>query len=412
MRRPATTRPAPAIEGWERAYAAHRRGGDHVGAIRVARTLACMHGMIAGNWAVASGWIARAQTLLAGASESSERGWVALNIGMFDSDRARKEQCFREALDVARRHGDTDLEFVTLAYHGASLVHGDRTEEGMVLLDEALAAVAGSEVDDFCVLEEIFCQLFAACEHAHDVTRAEQWIRIGETIAQRRRLPAVSAFCRTHYGSVLTAAGRWAEADVALTEAVRLWGLGQRSALRRGALVRLADLRARQGRVEEAEQLLSGIDVDAEPEAARPLAETAAEQLAACAARHGTDYLIGVAALARGRVCLAAGTGDPQACLREALAGFVRARMPVEVARSRLELATVLTERPEVAMAEARAALDATHGSPEPSGPRRITRSQSSNGRTTHTGAACRSMASKPSSVPTADGRRCRPTTD
>ena len=34
--------------------------------------------------------------------------------------------------------------------------------------------------------------------------------------------------------------------------------------------------------------------------------------------------------------------------------------MPVEVARSRLELATVLlTERPEVAMAEARAALDA-----------------------------------------------------
>jgi hypothetical protein len=247
-----------------------------------------MHGMIAGNWAVASGWIARAQTLLAGASESSERGWVALNIGMFDSDRARKEQCFREALDVARRHGDTDLEFVTLAYHGASLVHGDRTEEGMVLLDEALAAVAGSEVDDFCVLEEIFCQLFAACEHAHGVTRADQWIRIGETIAQRRRLPAVSAFCRTHYGGVLTAAGRWAEADVALTEAVRLWGLGQRSALRRGALVRLADLRARQGRVEEAEQLLSGIDVDAEPEAARPLA---AIHLARGATSLATDVL-------------------------------------------------------------------------------------------------------------------------
>ena len=53
----------------------------------------------------------------------------------------------------------------------------------MLLLDEALAAVAGSEVDDFCVLEEIFCQLFSACEHAHDVTRADQWIRIGEAIA-------------------------------------------------------------------------------------------------------------------------------------------------------------------------------------------------------------------------------------
>ena len=75
---------------------------------------------------------------------------------------------------------------------------------------------------------------------------------------------------------------------------------------------------------------------------------------------HTGDYLIAVAALARGRVCLAAGTGDPQACLREALAGFARAQMPMEVAHSRLELANALvTERPEVAMAEARAAFDA-----------------------------------------------------
>jgi hypothetical protein len=83
---------------------------------------------------------------------------VALQRGMFESDRARKEVLFRAALEMARRLGDADLEFSTLAYLGASLVHADRTEEGMLLLDEALAAVAGSEVDDFCVLEEIFCQ--------------------------------------------------------------------------------------------------------------------------------------------------------------------------------------------------------------------------------------------------------------
>ena len=71
----------------------------------------------------------------------------------------------------------------------------------------------GGEVEDFLVLEEIFCQLFSACEHAHDVTRADQWIRVGDAIAARRNLPAVSAFCRTHYGGVLTAAGRWPEAD-------------------------------------------------------------------------------------------------------------------------------------------------------------------------------------------------------
>src|SRR5213076_936855 len=149
-----------------------------------------------------------------------------------------KEKRFRAALELARRFGDSDLEVVALAYLGASLVHGDRTEEGMLLLDEALAAVAGSEVDDFFVVQDVFCQLFSACEHAHDVARADQWIRVGEAIAARRNLPAVSAFCRTHYGGVLTAAGRWVEADTALSEAVRLWGLGH-SSLRPGALVRL-----------------------------------------------------------------------------------------------------------------------------------------------------------------------------
>ena len=395
-----------AIDGWDRAYAAHRDGGDQVGAVRVARTLAYMYGTVVGDAAVMSGWLARAQTLLADV-ESPEGGWVALNRGMFEGDRARKELLFREALGVARRFGDTDLEFVTLAYLGASLVHADRTEEGMLLLDEALAAVAGSEVDDFCVLEEIFCQLFSACEHAHDVTRADQWIRIGEAIAERRQLPAVSAFCRTHYGGLLTAAGRWPEADAALTEAVRLWALGERS-WRGGALARLADLRVRQGRFEEAEQLLDGLAESAD--AARSLAaihlargatalatdvleralaqveplsttaaplwallvdvhlaanlldaaEVAAETLAACAARHTSHFLLATAALARGRICLATGTGDTQACLREALAGFARAQMPMEVAHSRLELANaLLTERPEVAMAEARAALEA-----------------------------------------------------
>jgi hypothetical protein len=166
-----------------------------------------LYGTIVGDGAVMSGWLARAQRLLLGTVDSPEAGWVSLNIGMFEGDRTRKEERFREALASARRFRDTDLEFVTLAYLGASLVHADRTEEGMVLLDEALAAVAGREVDDFCVLQEIFCQLFAACEHAHDVTRADQWIRIGEAIAARRHLPAVSAFCRTHYGGLLTAAG-------------------------------------------------------------------------------------------------------------------------------------------------------------------------------------------------------------
>jgi DNA-binding CsgD family transcriptional regulator len=399
---------AEAIGLWERAYAAHREAADHVGSVRVARTLGYMHGSVMGDMAVSSGWMARSERLLDAAPDAREAGWVTLNRGMFEADQPRKETLLREAVAAARRAGDPDLEFVALAYLGANLVHVDRVEEGMVLLDEALAAVAGRDVEDFMVLEEIFCQLFSACEYAHDVARAEQWIRIGEAIAERRRLPAVSAFCRTHYGGLMTVAGRWPEADAALTDAVRLWGLGRRSWLRAGALMRLADLRVRQGRLDEARQLLDGLDVD--PGAARALAavhladgETArardvleraldqvepgstasvpllallvdvllaqgtldeatvaADTLARCGDGAAGPYVRAVAALARGRVCLASGTGEPLACLREALSGFAQAQMPVELAHVRLELARALrADQPDVAMAEARAALDA-----------------------------------------------------
>ncbi len=398
---------AAASEHWQRAYAGFRADDDLLGAVRVARSLAPLYGMVFGDGAVMRGWMARAQTLLGESDDSAEAGWVSLNIGMFESDREQKNTHLRRALAIARRLGDTDLEVVSLAYLGASLVHADEPEEGMRLLDEALAMVAGSEVESFQVLEEVFCQLFSACEHAHDVARADQWIRVGQKIADRRHLPSVAAFCHTHYGGLLTVAGRWQEADAALTEAVRLWALGWRS-LRPGALSRLAELRVRQGRFEEAHELVAGLGVNCDT--ARPLAAVylargddalardvlcdalrdvaptstaavpllsslvdvqlaagavddataTADQLATIAARNPSSYARAEAAFARGRVCAARHDGDVVACLREALAGFSDGMMPMELARCHLELAAALApERPDAAIVEARAAHDA-----------------------------------------------------
>jgi DNA-binding NarL/FixJ family response regulator len=403
-----------AVARWEEAYAAHRAEGDHAGAVRCARNLGYMHGAVMGNRAVMSGWLARAQTLLGDAPDSLEAGWVALTVGMFAAERERRESRFGEALTLARRHGDADLALLAQAYLGASLVHDDRVEEGMALLDEALAAVAGSEVDDSFVLGDVFCQLLVACELAHDVTRADEWIRVGEEVAARRKLPTVVMFCRTHYGGILTAAGRWAEADAALTEALRLWNLGYRS-LGPDALVRLAELRVRQGRVEEAAALLEGCVLDADTAgplanvhlargdvglacevleralesidrtstAAAPVlallvearlaagandqAAAAAEQLVTAAGVHPNPYLQATAALAQGRVCVAAGRGDARACLRAALAGFAHAQLPMEAARARLELAAaVMGDHPDVARSEARAALATFERLPAP----------------------------------------------
>jgi ATP/maltotriose-dependent transcriptional regulator MalT len=249
--------------------------------------------------------------------------------------------------------------------------------------------------------------MFQACERSQDVTRAEQWMHAADDIVQQRNMVSIGAFCRAHYAGILTAAGRWDEAEAELDHAGRIFAESY-AANRAGVLVRLADLRVRQGRLEEAAVLLDGLDQH--PDATRPLAAldlargntalardrlerklaepdlhapvaasllallidahlaedavdeaaTAAERLEELAARRPGDYAAACAALARGKVCVRSGSGDARSCLHEALAAFSRAQMPVELARARLELARAAAlEQPEVAIAEAKAALDA-----------------------------------------------------
>ena len=197
------------IEQYERAYARYRAEGDHVGAVRVARTLAPLYSTIMGDWAIGNGWLSRAQTVLSGAEESSERGWVALDLGMFEGDRAEKHNRFQEALDIAI--------FITATWRSNCRPWPTSERAGCTPATSRRACGCSTRRSPrwlpgrsrtFCVLEEVFCQLFSACEHATDVARADQWISVGEAIADARGLPTVSAFCRTHYGGVLTAAGR------------------------------------------------------------------------------------------------------------------------------------------------------------------------------------------------------------
>lgn len=396
------------MEAHERAFAAYREEGDALGAARAARILFWLHANIYGDWAVAGGWLARAGRLLEDAGEdSAEHGWLEfMHAGQEPFGESRLQR-FRVALDLGRRFGDADLEFAALGRLGEALVTMGRVEEGMLCLDESLTAICAGEVRDLHVIEGVFCGMFLACEAEQDVTRAEQWVRAGDEMVQRRNLVAVGAFCRAHYGAILTAAGRWDEAETELGEAARIFERGY-AAKHAQVLLRLADLRVRQGRLEEAAVLLE--DLDQHPEATRPLAalqlargETAlardvverklaepelratvaapllallvdvhltdgavddaaaaAERLAAIAAGLPSHYLKACAALAKGKVCLASGSGDAKGCLREALAAFSLAQMPVELARARLELAKATAqEQPEVAVAEAKAALEA-----------------------------------------------------
>ena len=75
-----------------------------------------------------------------------------------------------DALAIARRFGDRDLEFAAQAVLGHAYVVSGRIEEGMGLIDEAMAAVAGGEVAGIDAIGSIYCRLLGACERATDVS--------------------------------------------------------------------------------------------------------------------------------------------------------------------------------------------------------------------------------------------------
>jgi hypothetical protein len=62
-----------AIDYWQQSYAGNRADGNGAGAVRVARMLGHMYGIVVGDWAIGSGWTTRAQHLQGVAGDSSEK---------------------------------------------------------------------------------------------------------------------------------------------------------------------------------------------------------------------------------------------------------------------------------------------------------------------------------------------------
>jgi tetratricopeptide (TPR) repeat protein len=395
-----------AINYRERAYAGFRAQGDDQSAAIMACWLAYLHGFVFGNFAASSGWVGRARSLIEGAGDCAERGWVAFMSALFADDLEETERRVAEAMRIAKRFGDTDLHFGALSAVGCCLVERGRVREGMARLDEAVAAATSGEVKDLSTVADIYCKMLFACEMALDVRRAEQWMAVAQAFVRRSNsLPVSGIYCRTYYCGVLPAAGRWAEAESELEASMRTYEPGYRG-LRSGALVRLADLRVRQGRLEEATQLLAGHEQD--PYAVRPVArlhlirgdvelaaavlrrrlaltgegvvqaplltllaevEVAAGRLedarAICArldkiaSESRAPLARTMAQFAAGITCRAAAEGDATGLLESAVAGFAAAGLLHEEARARLELGRALAQtNPKVAIAEARTALE------------------------------------------------------
>ena len=242
-----------------------------------------------------------------------------------------------------------------------------------------------------------------ACERAGDTERPQQWSRVLDEFVRKYDHMTLLAFCRTCCADVYAASGRVDAAERELVAAIRdLTAARQRSRCVPPS-ARLAEIRVLQGRLDEAEQLLAGIESDpsairaavamrlARGEAriaeallvarldeigwtnllAAPLLEqlvqarlaagrveeaaSAVEALEAIAGTPGRERVEAAAALARGRIAAATGTADAVNVLQQAVNGFARLGLRLEVAQARLELARALApQSPPAAIETAR----------------------------------------------------------
>jgi DNA-binding NarL/FixJ family response regulator len=389
----------------ERAYSGFRRDGELARAARIALWLSREYALVWGNEAAANGWLARAERLLADVAPQAEQGWLALARAERVRPPASSAQLAATALDVAVAEGDADLELRALAQLGYAEVSSGDVERGLSHLDEAMAAATGGEPATLETFADVCCTLMLACELAGDIERPQQWSHVFDSFVRRYDHVTLLAFCRTCCADVYAANGRVDAAEEELVAALReLDAAGQRArCVHPGA--RLAELRVLQGRFDEAEQLLGGLEGEpeavqaavalrlarGEPQAAAALLEArllemprssllaapllsqlvdalleagdlagarrARDDLEGIASGPGRDRVAAQAALAAGRCARADGAADAAELLQRAVNLYAALPSPLGAARSRLELARAqAVGAPEVAVDLARRA--------------------------------------------------------
>ena len=411
---------ATALSAHERAYRLAREHGDAVASARLAIELTFDSAQFRGS-AETSGWLERAGHLLEGLPPQPEHAilayWRANRALKGEHDPVAARRLAAEGVQAAVAAGARDNEMVCRALEGLALVACGDVLEGMRQLDAATTAAVSGEVGMVRAVEVICCHLIDACQRVRDLDRAAEWCLRVEEISQRYADAEMFATCRTHYADLLVWRGEWREAEETLAAACRdLAGLPRKAM---DGVVRLAELRRRQGRADQAEALLAeaeghrnamlvraamrldaGDAQSAADEAERFLrrvaeadrfervpalellvrarlalgdhgaAEGAVRELEQTAAEGGTAPLRAVALLSRARLDSTFDPATARSAIEDAVDLYLACGARYECAHARLELARVLRAlgrdgAADAAAAAARAAL-AELGAPIP----------------------------------------------
>lgn len=373
----------------ERAYAAFVAAGDRAAAASVALRLADENAN-RNSFTVAGAWLSRVERMLEGDTSSATYGALLLRrayVATMQHDTDGAIALAREALALGERHGDRDLQALSLMHIGQELVSQGNVTEGMTLVDEATIGAVSGELK-LVTTGIVYCHTISACRDIGDYQRAGDWTEAAHRWCDRQSVGGFPGICRVNRAEVIALRGALGraeqEARLASDELMK-WEIrpvageafyeigwirlrmGDLSAAEEAfrqahemgrppepglSLVRLAEGKAATAtaslrRALDAEQtrpgrmrLLPALCEAALAAGDRETARAAAEELASLAATFGTVAAHAQAKMARGAILLADGdAGAARRELGEALARWQELDAPYEAARTRMLVA-------------------------------------------------------------------------
>lgn len=246
-----------------KAYNYFLENNDKLGASRTASWLGLDYLDFKGEFAVATGWFQRAENLLEGMPDSWELGFIKILKARLayevDKNIDLAFKLIDESRELSKSIKNIEGEMIAGALKGFILVLEGEVSAGMPLLDEATLLAVTSEEADIKFTTITCCYLIDACERIRDYERAGQWCNTVKELCKRWNYKEMFASCRMKYAGVLIWRGDWEEAEEELLSASS--DLQEIRPLNvNAATVRLADLKRKQGRWNEAEKLLNSVE--------------------------------------------------------------------------------------------------------------------------------------------------------
>ena len=198
----------------ERAYTAYSSSGDTLGAARLAITLSWDHGG-RGAFAVANGWFATAERLLADLPESAEHAYLTLTRAintLFSGEVDAALDDFDRAFELGQRFGDRDVQVLALSGKGRAFVKRGRIDDGLALMDEATAAAVCGELRPYST-GLVYCMTISSCHDLGDYRRAAEWTEVANHWCDSLDVSGFPGTCRLHRAEIMRLRGDLAGAE-------------------------------------------------------------------------------------------------------------------------------------------------------------------------------------------------------